>query len=248
MALKKLIGKGRLPKKENLAKLSPEQLKNVLHRFGINAIEIRDQMLREIGTIGGQVTSLNRQGIAIDDARRTQLKSQSKRIRTSLERRMTGKAINEFHLERLKVDFEDELSKRIWVWITKFKRSCDSCIPRHNQVKSYNEWERVGLPKSDALICDGNCNCDLVPRPDIEGKKIAKNPKDLGELRTRKRTKKEVKEVKIAIQKGLFKDKLIEKLKKTLNIDEKRILIVNNVLEGKISGNEAERLIKKFIK
>ena len=198
--MNKLIGKGRLPLAKNLAKLTPEQLRNVLHRFGIDATEIRNQMLREQANLASRISVLHRQGIKPDDTMRRQLKGRIKTLNKTLLRRMTGKAIADFQSERTKIMFENDLSKRIWVWVCSFKNSCESCIPRHNQVKSYNEWENSGLPKSDNLICSKNCNCDLHRRPDIEGMKIEKSPTDLSELRTRKRTKKEVKEIKEAMK------------------------------------------------
>jgi len=189
--MKKLIGRGRLPKIENIGKLTTEQLIKVLHRFGINATEIRNQMLREFSRPAGRIAALKRQGQEADQTMLNQLHGQIKRIRTSLERRMVGKAIAEFQYERTKILYEEKLTKRIFVWICTFKNSCESCIPRHNQVKSMREWEIMGIPKSDSLICNGNCNCSIIPRPDIEGEKIKSNPRDLAELRTRKRGKKE---------------------------------------------------------
>ena len=193
--MQKLIGKGRLPKPENLAKLTPEQLTNVLHRFGINGTEIRNQRLREFSRIAGRISGLKRQGQAVDDAMMNQLKGQIKRTNNSLLRRMTGKSINEFQQERTRILEADNLSKRIWVWVTAFKNSCTSCIRRHNVVKSWNEWENAGMPKSDALVCDGNCNCQVHKREDIIGTEIQKSSDELDGLRTQQRGKRSAEEI-----------------------------------------------------
>ena len=193
--MKKLIGRGRLPKPENLAKLTPEQLRNILHRFGIDGTEIRNQMLREQSQLASQISKLHRQGIKPDDTMRRQLHGRIKTLNKTLMRRMTGKAITQFQAERTRIQEEDNLSKRIWIWICCFKRSCESCIRRHNVVKSFNEWEKFGLPKSDNLVCDGNCNCQIYMREDILDMKIEKSPDDLSNLRTRQRSVKESKEI-----------------------------------------------------
>jgi len=195
--MNKLIGRGRLPKPENLAKLTPEQLKNVLHRFGIDGTEIRNQMLREQSQLASQISKLHRQGIKPDDAMRNMLHGRIKTMNKTLLRRMTGKAITQFQAERTRVQEEENLSKRIWLWICNFKRSCESCIARHNVIHSFNEWEKLGLPKSDNLVCDGNCNCQVYMRSDIMGTKIEKtsDPDDLGSLRTTQRSQKEAQEI-----------------------------------------------------
>ena len=194
--MNKLIGKGRLPLAKNLAKLTPEQLRNVLHRFGIDATEIRNQMLREQANLASRISVLHRQRIKPDDTMRRQLKGRIKTLNKTLLRRMTGKAIVQFQAERTRIQYENKLSKRIWVWVCAFKKSCDSCIRRHNVIHSFNEWQNLGLPKSDNLICDGNCNCDLYVREDIEGQKIQQSPESKEDLRTRQRTEKEVKQVR----------------------------------------------------
>jgi len=197
----KLIGKGRLPLQKNLNKLNSEQLRNVLARFGIKPIDIRNQMLREFAKPAAQIRAIQRQGMVVSDAMMNQLRGQIKRINTSLQRRMVNKSIEQFYQERNKVLYPDDLNKRIWVWVAILKGSCPSCLHRHNVVHSWNEWQRLGMPKSDALICDGNCHCHLQRRPDIEGIKIEQSPKDLSDLRTRQRTKKEVKQVQTELKK-----------------------------------------------
>jgi Phage-related protein len=43
------------------------------------------------------------------------------------------------------------------------KDSCSDCVERDGQVKTYAEWEKVGLPGDTRLACHGDhCGCELV--------------------------------------------------------------------------------------
>lgn len=51
-----------------------------------------------------------------------------------------------------------------WVWITvEDNRVCDDCEPRHNQIKSLNEWRTLGLPKSGFGVCGDRDRCMILP-------------------------------------------------------------------------------------
>jgi len=41
--------------------------------------------------------------------------------------------------------------------------TCESCEARHGEMHTQAEWEELGLPGDSALVCDGNCRCELVP-------------------------------------------------------------------------------------
>ena len=51
-----------------------------------------------------------------------------------------------------------------WVAVTKGTeiKTCPDCLERHNKVKTWNEWEEEGLPRSGATVCEFNCRCVLV--------------------------------------------------------------------------------------
>ena len=40
---------------------------------------------------------------------------------------------------------------------------CVDCTPRIGQVKSWDEWEALGLPASGFSVCKEFCYCQLVP-------------------------------------------------------------------------------------
>ena len=42
-------------------------------------------------------------------------------------------------------------------------RICVDCEPRIGQVKTWDEWEAIGLPASGFSVCKEFCYCQLVP-------------------------------------------------------------------------------------
>jgi len=54
-------------------------------------------------------------------------------------------------------------SRETAVWIAVVdKNTCDDCLGRHGHEATMAEWEAVGLPGSDNLLCDGRCRCDFL--------------------------------------------------------------------------------------
>lgn len=47
-------------------------------------------------------------------------------------------------------------------WCAVLVNTCPDCIERHNQVKTWEEWEEEGLPRSGATVCGQNCKCILA--------------------------------------------------------------------------------------
>lgn len=54
-----------------------------------------------------------------------------------------------------------------WKWITTSYDPCDDCKPRHGQVKTYAEWEKLGLPRSGFSVCGDYCKCVLAPTTQV---------------------------------------------------------------------------------
>ena len=48
-------------------------------------------------------------------------------------------------------------------WVAVLINTCSDCLERHNQAKSWAEWEAEGLPRSGATVCGQNCKCVLIP-------------------------------------------------------------------------------------
>lgn len=57
-------------------------------------------------------------------------------------------------------EFEVDKSYR---WSAVLVKTCPDCLDRHGQVKSWDEWESIGLPRTGATVCRENCHCMLIP-------------------------------------------------------------------------------------
>ena len=49
-----------------------------------------------------------------------------------------------------------------WRWVAVLINTCPDCLERHNQIKTWNEWEAEGLPRTNATVCEQHCHCILV--------------------------------------------------------------------------------------
>lgn len=60
-----------------------------------------------------------------------------------------------------------ELGKSVkYVWSAcKVKKDpvCPDCLKRDGKSKSWEEWEKEGLPRTGATACKKNCKCILLP-------------------------------------------------------------------------------------
>ena len=58
----------------------------------------------------------------------------------------------------------------LWDWLgIADTRICDECLRRHNmEAKEWDDWRKMGLPRTGATPCGQNCRCDLVPAGRIE--------------------------------------------------------------------------------
>ena len=48
-------------------------------------------------------------------------------------------------------------------WQTAGNRICDDCKGRSGDIRTWQEWETVGLPASGWSVCGSHCKCSLVP-------------------------------------------------------------------------------------
>lgn len=42
------------------------------------------------------------------------------------------------------------------------KNTCEECRSRHGQIKTMEEWKKVGIPRSNK-VCGEKCKCMLLP-------------------------------------------------------------------------------------
>jgi hypothetical protein len=53
-------------------------------------------------------------------------------------------------------------------WIAVLINTCPDCIKRHGKVKTWEQWEEVGLPRTGATVCRQHCKCMLAPADTTE--------------------------------------------------------------------------------
>jgi hypothetical protein len=48
-------------------------------------------------------------------------------------------------------------------WVAVLVNTCPDCMDRHGEVKSWDEWEAEGMPRTGQTVCKENCKCVLIP-------------------------------------------------------------------------------------
>jgi hypothetical protein len=48
-------------------------------------------------------------------------------------------------------------------WSAVLIKTCPDCIERHGQIKTWEEWEAEGLPRTGHTVCKEYCRCVLLP-------------------------------------------------------------------------------------
>lgn len=65
-----------------------------------------------------------------------------------------------------------------FTWIAALVNTCQDCLPRHGEAKSYAEWEDAGLPRTGWSVCKENCQCVLLPEEMAKGRNELRAPLD----------------------------------------------------------------------
>lgn len=53
-------------------------------------------------------------------------------------------------------------------WVAVLVNTCPDCLELHGQMRTFQEWEEVGLPRTGHTICKENCKCILLPAKTTE--------------------------------------------------------------------------------
>jgi hypothetical protein len=48
-------------------------------------------------------------------------------------------------------------------WSAVLIKTCPDCLERHGQVKTWEEWEAEGMPRTGHTVCKEFCRCVLLP-------------------------------------------------------------------------------------
>ncbi len=64
--------------------------------------------------------------------------------------------------------FSEEGVDQKYRWAAVLVNTCPDCIDRHGTLKSWEEWEADGLPRTGMTVCKENCRCVLIPEDSID--------------------------------------------------------------------------------
>jgi hypothetical protein len=95
-------------------------------------------------------------------------------------------------------EFQIQSGEESGTWVAILVNTCEDCLPRHGQTKTYNEWEELGMPRSGFSVCKSKCQCDVFPASVTESKEELRLPlkRAKGKLTSIARDKKKAGEIK----------------------------------------------------
>lgn len=143
----------RLPRIEDMSRLSKKQLTDVLQHYGV--MKPWDSMIADTSKYLERVS-----GIVEGDPRWKQemdaLLGSEQRALVSLSRRVSEKWST--------LDAIDGNVKQELMWITHTDDSlCENCEDRGGEIKTFEEWSAEGLPGASVCLGGDQCRCELVP-------------------------------------------------------------------------------------
>lgn len=172
--------------REGILSLSVDEALSVMERAGVR---IDQQALFDAAdAVYARAGYALRDGAeAIDEALVASLEKQVDRALTDVARRQLKSAVRDVRLaalegadptiglrdkERLAEQAAARASPPLYVWIATMVNTCESCLRRHGDVRTMIDWQAQGLPGSAVLVCNGNCNCSLLPYSGVAGEDV----------------------------------------------------------------------------
>lgn len=61
-----------------------------------------------------------------------------------------------------------DIGEKKYRWVAVLVNTCPDCEDRHAKVRSWDEWEALGLPRSGNTVCKQHCRCVLLPEESVE--------------------------------------------------------------------------------
>lgn len=145
-------GGGSLPSLDQIGEMTDAQIERLLRRFGRRPgreVMLSEAVERELR----QLTRARRPDRALVD-------HATKRAMSAVRRELmldAKAAVREVSLEAIGATATTRVR-----WVSVLDDDvCNSCNWRHGERKTMDEWDEVGLPGSDELVCDGQCRCEL---------------------------------------------------------------------------------------
>lgn len=86
-------------------------------------------------------------------------------------------AIGSAHRTRDAAEFDELGVIEDYRWVAVLINTCKDCLARHAKIKSWEEWELEGLPRTGATVCKEHCKCMLIPAENTEVEPIQRGRK-----------------------------------------------------------------------
>jgi hypothetical protein len=105
------------------------------------------------------------QGVAIDTIREELLKdlAEGGRIFGGFRSAIRATANGVSNRMRDVAEFSEIGLIENYRWSAVLIKTCPDCVERHGQVKTWEEWEAEGMPRTGHTVCKEFCRCVLLP-------------------------------------------------------------------------------------
>ena len=147
---------------EAIQAMTPLEVEQMLAQLGVTVdqqamFDAADQMFARAGhAIRAGVEDL-------DPATWQMVDGQVERLYNDLLRKQLKSVVRDVRMDALSTAAAAAGQEPTFIWIATLSGTCESCLDRHGEVKALVEWEADGLPGAPVLLCNGNCNCQLLP-------------------------------------------------------------------------------------
>jgi hypothetical protein len=99
------------------------------------------------------------------------------RIFGEFKNSIKANAHGNIHRIRDDAEFSELGIKGEYRWSAVLINTCPDCLDRHGEVKTWEEWEEEGMPRTGATVCKEHCKCILIPADSSELAPIKRNRK-----------------------------------------------------------------------
>lgn len=145
-----------MPELAELAGMSEARLRRTLQQLGVTVDE-ESMLVNRIASAAHRLIGADRPTDALIEQ---VIQTAERQVRGQVIT-LTKEAIRERHMAKLVTH-----RGMMLLWISYLdEATCEDCESdeRHNASHTMAEWERLGLPGSRNLRCNGRCRCEIVP-------------------------------------------------------------------------------------
>jgi hypothetical protein len=146
---------------EAIQNLTPLEVEQLLLRLGVTIDQ--QAMFDAADALYARAGAALRAGHTdLDPSTWAMLEGQVERAYNDLLRKQLKAVVRDIRMSAL-ADASRKGGASRFIWIATLSGTCQSCLDRHGETLSMDEWEQQGLPGAPVLLCNGNCNCQLLP-------------------------------------------------------------------------------------